>query len=59
MQNNIIIKDFVNNPYPLIKKANCLIVPSYVEGCPNVVLEALVLNTKIICSNYAGYDEIL
>ena len=59
MKNNIIIKDFVNNPYPLIKKANCLILPSYVEGCPNVVLEALAFNTKIICSNYAGYDEIL
>jgi glycosyltransferase involved in cell wall biosynthesis len=38
------------NPYPYIKKAKSIVVPSYAEGFGMVVLEGLALGTKVIFS---------
>lgn len=36
------------NPYPYIKKADLLILPSYYEGFPVVTIEALALGTNVL-----------
>ena len=45
------IKNFTNNPFPYIRKADIFILSSLYEGSPNVLLEAGALNTLIISSN--------
>ena len=45
---------FVENPYPWVSRADALILPSEYEGLPNVVLEAMTLETAVVatpCSN--------
>lgn len=39
---------FTNNPYQYIKSANCFVLPSRIEGLPNVVLEAMYLKTPVV-----------
>lgn len=41
-------KGFTPNPYPYIKYADCLVLPSRVEGLPNVVLDAMYLKTPVV-----------
>ncbi len=54
------IKDFLDNPYAIIKQSDILILSSKYEGLPNVLLEALVLNKFVISSNCpTGPKEIL
>ena len=54
------ILNFTQNPYPLMKQANLLILTSKYEGLPNVLLEALVLKKFIISSSCeTGPKEIL
>lgn len=39
---------FTSNPYRYIKYANCLVLPSRLEGLPNVVLDAMYLQTPVV-----------
>jgi glycosyltransferase involved in cell wall biosynthesis len=39
------------NPYPFIKSADLLVLPSRCEAFPNVVLEAIALGTSVVASN--------
>ena len=49
-----------NNVMKYIKKSDLLINPSYFEGFPNVVIEALSCGTPVICSkSHGGIYEIL
>tara|TARA_B100000787_G_C16120225_1_gene262324 strand:- start:370 stop:942 length:573 start_codon:yes stop_codon:yes gene_type:complete len=54
------VKNFLNNPYPYIKKSDIFILSSIYEGLPNVLLETMSLNKFIISSNCpTGPYEIL
>lgn len=44
---NITIAGFKTNPYPYIKHCNVFVLPSRMEGFPNVVLEAMCFNKPI------------
>ncbi len=51
---------FKANVYPYLKKSDLLINPSYFEGFPNVVIEALSCGVPVICSkSHGGIKEIL
>ncbi len=42
---------FCPNPYPFIKHADLLVLPSRSEAFPNVVLEAIALGTPVVATN--------
>lgn len=56
---SIFIKDYVENPYPLIKKATAVVVSSRFEGLSNVMIEALALGKPIVATACGGPTEIL
>jgi glycosyltransferase involved in cell wall biosynthesis len=50
---------FQTNPYPFMRHANCLLIPSAHEGLPYTLLEAMALGTPIIATRVGGLAEIL
>lgn len=60
LENTIKFSRFVENPYPIIQKADALIIASRFEGCSNVMLESLFLQKPIISVPCPGANvEIL
>ena len=60
LKNKIKLVNFVENPYPILREAELLVLSSKFEGLPNVLLEAQVLKKFIISSNCpTGPREIL
>lgn len=47
------------NPYPYIKKANFFLLASYYEGYPMVLLEAKVLNKRILITDTAAREVLI
>lgn len=57
---SVSIIGFKDNPYPYYKNAELFVLSSRWEGFPNVLLEALACNTKIVATNCkSGPREIL
>jgi len=51
---------FTENPYPYMKYADLFVLSSRFEGFPNVLLEALACNAKIVAANCdSGPSDIL
>ena len=60
LQKIVKIKNYTENPYSFIRKADLFILSSKYEGLPNVLLEAATLKKFIISSNCSsGPSEIL
>lgn len=47
---NIIFTGFSDNPYRYIKYANCFVLPSKMEGNPNVLHEAMYLQVPVVAT---------
>lgn len=47
------------NPYPYIANADLMVVPSYYEACPRVVIEAKILHTPVICADFSSAKEFV
>lgn len=48
-----------DNPYPLMRLADWVVVPSRIEGLPTVVLESLALGKAVLATDCGGTREIL
>lgn len=60
IKKQVVFIEFLENPYPLIKNMDMLISVSESEGLPGVVIESLLLNVPVVCSNSSkGIWEIL
>jgi glycosyltransferase involved in cell wall biosynthesis len=42
-----------------IASADCLVLPSYTEGAPVVLMEAIAMNTPVIASNVGGIPKMI
>ena len=60
VKDRVIVAGFQANPYPWIRAAEMLVLSSDREGLPNVLLESLWLNTKVVSTDCpSGPREIL
>jgi CDP-glycerol glycerophosphotransferase len=56
---NVLLPGLRANPFPLLSYCDCFVLPSWHEGQPMVLLEALALGKSIIASNIPGVRELL
>ncbi len=56
---NILYIDFLNEVREYLSISNCLILPSYREGFPNVILEAGSMGKPVIMTAVNGHEEYL
>lgn len=47
------------NPYPYISNAALVVVPSYYEACPRVVIESKILHTPVVCADFSSAREFV
>ena len=60
IQDRVIFKGFVQNPYKYVAKADIFIMPSLFEGYPNAMAEAVCLGVPCIAADFqTGAREIL
>lgn len=58
--NDVVLKGHVNNVYPYFKGAEVCVVSSRVEGFPNVLLQMMSQNDKVVSTTCAGdIDKII
>lgn len=50
LEEHVIWTDFTKNPYQYIKYAHCLVLPSRIEGLPNVLLDAMYLQVPVVAT---------
>ena len=56
---NIYFEGFKEDVRSYLAMSNCLVLPSYREGFPNVVLQAACMQKPSIVSNISGCNEII
>lgn len=59
VERNIHLIGHKSNPYPYFKAADLFVMSSRKEGYPNVVLEALALNTPVVVSNCVDWSDVI
>lgn len=59
LENNLYLVGATLNPYSYIKESDLLVVSSSTESQPMVILEALVLGTPVLSTNFRSAQEIL
>lgn len=59
IKNSVKLLGFISNPYPYVKAADIFALPSFYEGLPLVIAEALILAKPIIATKCTGPNEML
>ncbi len=59
LQDKIVITGFSDNPFPLMKKCDIYIQPSYEESFGRTIKEAVILRKPVVSTDTAGAREIL
>jgi glycosyltransferase involved in cell wall biosynthesis len=61
IENQIEFKGFVDGvgKYNILKAHDILLLPSYHEGCPNIIFEAMASKCFIICSSVGALGEVV
>jgi len=57
LSGRITLLGYRNDAVSLLKAADCLVMPSFIEGLPGVILEAMACGKPVIASNVGGISE--
>lgn len=58
LEGQIRLIGWVDNPYPYIKRADAMLLPSHHEGQPMVILEAQTLGTPVVGSQISSLEAM-
>lgn len=58
LEEEIIFLGRKKNPFPYVKKSDCVLLTSEYEGSPVVFTETMILNKSIITTDVAGSEQI-
>ncbi len=58
-EGSIVYHGFVKNVKPLIAKSTCIVLPSYREGMPRIILEGMSMARPIITTRTAGCRQTI
>lgn len=59
VEQHVIFTGYVADLWPIMKRADVVVSLSRLEGCPNVIIEAMALGRPLIVSNIPAHREIL
>tara|TARA_B110000259_G_C14027883_1_gene405402 strand:+ start:3031 stop:4092 length:1062 start_codon:yes stop_codon:yes gene_type:complete len=59
IQDTVKVHGHLDNPYKVLAKSHCFILPSYSEGTPRASLEALYIGLPCIMRNVDGNSELI
>ncbi|MBF0478524.1 MAG: glycosyltransferase family 4 protein [Candidatus Omnitrophica bacterium] len=59
IEQSVEFKSWVKDPYESIRAFDIYVMPSEREGCPNALLEAMMMARPVVASNIPGIDEIV
>lgn len=48
---------FIQDVRPIIRKSNCIVLPSYREGLPRTIIEGMAMGKAVITTRTAGCEE--
>lgn len=54
IENQIVFHGYVDNPYPLVHRAQLFVLPSLYEGLPNALLEAMACEVPTLVTDCPG-----
>lgn len=59
LEENIKMYGYCENPFPVLKNSNILVMTSINEGLPMVALEAISLNKKLVVNENCGLNDVI
>jgi CDP-glycerol glycerophosphotransferase len=59
LQDNVLLLGALDNPFAVVKRADCFVLPSLHEGQGLVLLEALILGKTVIATDISGPRSVL
>lgn len=59
LEDRVFLLGSMENPYPIMKQADLLVVTSYYESQPMVILESLILNVPVLTTRFSSSEEII
>jgi len=59
VKDNVSVCEFTKEPFYVFEKCDVVAMPSFLEGLPNVLLEALAMETPCVASRIMGCPEVV
>jgi len=59
LQDHVSVHEFTKEPFYVFERCNVIAMPSFLEGLPNVLLEALAMEKPCVASRIMGCPEVV
>jgi glycosyltransferase involved in cell wall biosynthesis len=59
LKDNVSVCEFTKEPFYVFERCDVIAMPSFLEGLPNVLLEALAMETPCVASRIMGCPEVV